>query len=173
MQLTAAVANALDTAADQYGLPRPFVYAVAKVESAFNPAAVSPVGAMGLMQLMPRTAAGLGVADPFDAYQSAIAGARMLRGLIEKFGNYAAALAAYNWGPARVEKKPDPALWPGQVQNYVRHVFAAMAAIAGSNVVFPMEVRNAPAGAAAGGALALIAAAWMLSRRTRQHRRAS
>jgi len=87
------------------GLPRGLVEAVARVESGLNPRAVSPAGALGLMQLMPGTARVLGASDPFDPAQNVEAGARYLRHLLDRFGgNLRLALAAYNPGPGAVER---------------------------------------------------------------------
>jgi soluble lytic murein transglycosylase-like protein len=93
-----------DAAADKYGLPRELVRSVMAAESGMAPGAVSPKGAIGLMQLMPGTAQVLGV-DPYDPAQNVDAGARYLRDLLEKY-NYGLrhALAAYNAGPGAVDK---------------------------------------------------------------------
>jgi soluble lytic murein transglycosylase-like protein len=93
-----------DAAADRYGLPRELVRSVMAAESGFQPAAISPKGAIGLMQLMPGTAHTLGV-DAHDPAQNVDAGARYLRDLLEKY-NYGLrhALAAYNAGPGAVDK---------------------------------------------------------------------
>jgi soluble lytic murein transglycosylase-like protein len=93
-----------DTAADRYGLPRELVRSVMAAESGFQPLAVSPKGAIGLMQLMPGTAQALG-ANPYDPAQNVDAGARYLRDLLAKY-NYGLrhALAAYNAGPGAVDK---------------------------------------------------------------------
>ena len=93
-----------DAAADRYGLPRELVRSVMAAESGFQPLAISPKGAIGLMQLMPGTAQVLG-ADPHDPAQNVDAGARYLRDLLEKY-NYGLrhALAAYNAGPGAVDK---------------------------------------------------------------------
>ena len=93
-----------DAAADRYGLPRVLVRSVMAAESGFEPMAISPKGAIGLMQLMPGTAQVLG-ADPHDPAQNVDAGTRYLRDLLEKY-NYGLrhALAAYNAGPGAVDK---------------------------------------------------------------------
>jgi soluble lytic murein transglycosylase-like protein len=94
----------VDEAADRYGLPRKLVHSVVKAESAYQPNAVSPKGAIGLMQLMPGTARALG-ADPYDPAQNIDAGARHLRDLLVKYdGGLYRALAAYNAGAGAVEK---------------------------------------------------------------------
>jgi soluble lytic murein transglycosylase-like protein len=93
-----------DAAADKYGLPRELVRSVMAAESGMSVAALSPKGAIGLMQLMPGTAQVLGV-NPYDPAQNVDAGARYLRDLLEKY-NYGLrhALAAYNAGPGAVDK---------------------------------------------------------------------
>jgi soluble lytic murein transglycosylase-like protein len=95
------------TAARKYSLPDAFVAGVMRAESGFNPAAVSPKGAIGLMQLMPDTARDLGV-DPKNPGQNADAGTRYLRDLLARYedqpNQVELALAAYNAGPAAVDK---------------------------------------------------------------------
>jgi soluble lytic murein transglycosylase-like protein len=93
----------LQEAARLYQLPVAFVRAVVKVESDFNPQVVSHAGAMGLMQLMPRTAASMGVSDPFDPRQNIYGGTRYLRILANKFnGDLVLTIAAYNAGEGAV-----------------------------------------------------------------------
>jgi soluble lytic murein transglycosylase-like protein len=93
-----------DAAADRYGLPRVLVRSVIAAESGFQTHAVSPKGAVGLMQLMPSTAQSLGV-NPKDPAQNVDAGTRYLRDLLEKYdGLLWHALAAYNAGPEAVQK---------------------------------------------------------------------
>jgi len=92
-------------AAERYGVPIKLVSAVIRAESGFNPRAVSPKGARGLMQLMPTTAATLGVRNSFDPRENIEGGVRHLRGLIDRFpNNLPLALAAYNAGDAAVER---------------------------------------------------------------------
>jgi len=95
----------INDAARAHGVDPKLVAAVAKRESAFNPAAVSRRGACGLMQLMPATARSFGVTDIFDPRQNVEAGVRYLRSLIDSFnGNVDLALAAYNAGPGAVQR---------------------------------------------------------------------
>lgn len=86
------------------GLSPRLVRAVVQVESGYNPRALSSKGAMGLMQLMPGTAAELRVADAWDPAQNVAGGTSYLRRMFDRFGDLTLALAAYNAGPTAVEK---------------------------------------------------------------------
>ena len=99
------VQSLTDRASKANGLSADLVRAVMKQESAFRPCALSPVGAVGLMQLMPGTAAELGVADASDPEENVFAGARLLRKLMDRYGgDLNRTLAAYNAGPSNVDK---------------------------------------------------------------------
>jgi soluble lytic murein transglycosylase-like protein len=101
------------------------IKAVIANESGFNANATSPVGARGLMQLMPDTAAGLGVRDSYDPAQNVAGGARYLRGLLDRFGgDKRLAIAAYNAGPGAVEKYGDVPPY-AETRNYVQNVLAS------------------------------------------------
>jgi soluble lytic murein transglycosylase-like protein len=94
-----------DAAARENRVDADLVLAVMRQESGYRPCAVSAKGAMGLMQLMPDTAADLGVLDAFDAAENVSGGARLLRTLLDRYaGNLNLALGAYNAGPARVDE---------------------------------------------------------------------
>jgi len=98
------VATLIDEAAERYGVPVEILHSVAAVESGYDPRAVSPKGAVGVMQLMPSTAAALG-ADPEDPAENIDAGARYLRDLLLKYdGGLYRTLAAYNAGPGAVDR---------------------------------------------------------------------
>lgn len=94
----------VDQIARRESLAPELLHVVIARESSFRPCAVSHKGAMGMMQLMPATAADLGVANPFDAEQNIDGGARYLSSLLQRFdGDLELALAAYNAGPRRVD----------------------------------------------------------------------
>ena len=97
--------QAIDESAQRHGVDPNLVRAVIKVESNFNPRAVSSKGAMGLMQLMPQTARQLSVGNPFDPTQNVDAGVRHLRQLLDSFGgDVKLSLAAYNAGAGAVAR---------------------------------------------------------------------
>ena len=112
----------IEEAAHLYQLPQPFIRAVMRVESDFNPTVVSPAGAMGLMQLMPKTARSMGVSDPFDVRQNILGGARYLRILANRFkGDLVLTVAAYNAGEHAVQKYDGIPPYK-ETQRYVRRV---------------------------------------------------
>ncbi|GAA3652286.1 hypothetical protein GCM10022237_10160 [Nocardioides ginsengisoli] len=113
----------INAAAARTGVPGSLIAAVARQESGFDPRAVSKAGAQGLMQLMPGTAHGLGVKNPFDPAQAIDGGARLLRSLLDRFGRTDLALAAYNAGPGAVSRYGGIPPYP-ETQRYVRNVMA-------------------------------------------------
>jgi soluble lytic murein transglycosylase-like protein len=92
------------TASRAHGVPAALVKAVIAAESSFDAGAVSPKGAMGLMQLMPGTARDLGVDDAFESDQNVQGGTRYLRELYDRYGDWLRTLAAYNAGPEAVDR---------------------------------------------------------------------
>lgn len=105
------------------GIRADLVRAVIQVESAFNPRALSPKGAMGLMQLMPATAAQFGVLDPFNPAENIRAGVGYLRQLLDRYDhNEPLALAAYNAGPGAVDKYGSRVPPFRETQNYVQRI---------------------------------------------------
>lgn len=122
-------AELIRQAALRTGLPPEFVASVAKVESAMRPEAVSPKGAIGVMQLMPATAKSLG-ADPHDVAQNIDAGARLLRDLLLKYdGDVVKALSAYNAGPGAVARYQGMPPYD-ETRRYVNKVIGAYQAAA-------------------------------------------
>lgn len=107
-------------AGHKYNIAPNLLAAVAKQESGFNVRAESPVGALGLMQIMPGTAVGLGV-DPLEPRSAVDGAARMLAALINKFGSVELALAGYNAGPGAVEAFGGIPPYP-ETQNYVMRI---------------------------------------------------
>jgi soluble lytic murein transglycosylase-like protein len=118
----------ITAAAKKYGLDPALLAGLVKQESGFNPNAGSPAGARGLTQLMPGTAAGLGVTNVLDPVQSLEGGAKYLRQQLDAFGgDVTRALAAYNAGPGAVQRYGGVPPY-AETQNYVRAVQANAAA---------------------------------------------
>jgi membrane-bound lytic murein transglycosylase B len=121
-------------AAQRFGIPAPWIVAVMRAESANDPRAVSPAGAMGLMQVMPGTWAALRARhgfgdDPHDPRDNILAGTAYLREMWDRYGNVAAMLAAYNAGPGRYDDYLETGrALPAETRAYV----AALAPLLGS-----------------------------------------
>lgn len=111
----------IEESAAKHGVSAALVKAVVRAESNFDAGAVSYVGAQGLMQLMPGTAAGLGVDDPFNPAENIDGGARYLSQQLERFGTVDLALAAYNAGPGAVAEHNGIPPY-AETQNYVERV---------------------------------------------------
>ena len=140
----------INEAAARHHVDPNLVRALIKVESNFNPRALSSKGAMGLMQLMPATARQYDVNNPFDAAQNVDAGVRHLKGLLDNFrGDVSLTLAAYNAGQGAVERNGGIPPYT-ETRNYVRRITGLMAGgavlgipepgVAGASM--PIEVRR-------------------------------
>lgn len=113
-----------EQAANQYGVRKDLLIAVARAESNFNVSVVSGAGAIGIMQLMPETARNLGVKDPYNATDNIMGGAKYLSRLLSQYnGNISLALAAYNAGSGNVEKYGGIPPFK-ETQTYVRKILA-------------------------------------------------
>jgi len=121
----------VSSAANRYGVDAGLVAAIIQAESSFNANAKSPAGAQGLMQLMPGTARGLGIRDPYNPEQNVMGGTQYISQMLRKYNDPQLALAAYNWGPGNLDKaiKKYGADWskiranaPKETRNYVDKV---------------------------------------------------
>ena len=134
----------IEEAAAAHGLSVHLVRAVVEAESAFDPRAVSPVGAQGLMQLMPATATRMGVSDPLDPRQNVFGGVKYLSELLDRFdGDVALALAGYNAGPGKVARYRGIPPY-AETRGYVTRIRRIMTASTGAS--FPLPIAAARPG---------------------------
>jgi soluble lytic murein transglycosylase-like protein len=150
---SAQITQLIGQYAAQYGIPAQIALEVALQESSLNQAAVGSSGEIGIFQLMPATAAGLGV-DPTDPTQNVQGGCEYLAQLLSEFGgDWQKALAGYNWGPGNVSNAVNEygTDWfsnaPGGVQNYVNTI------LGNAGTQYTVAVTAAPGAAAAPASL--------------------
>lgn len=137
-----------EEAAELYNVPVNLLMAVGKAESGYNANAVSPVGASGVMQLMPATAASLGVDNAFDARSNIMGGAKYLSQMLQRYdGDIDLALAAYNAGSGNVEKYGGVPPFDETI-NYIRRIREYM----GEDLTTGKTVESATSGKTAGRA---------------------
>lgn len=118
------IMDLIDETCEKYDMDSKLVKALVKQESGFNPDAKSKAGALGLMQLMPKTAESLGVKDPMNPKDNIDGGVRYLKQMLERFnGNKILALAAYNAGPNAVSKYNGVPPYK-ETQNYVKSILS-------------------------------------------------
>ena len=138
----------VDEAAARFSLPEDIIWAVMRAESGGNSRAVSPAGAMGLMQIMPATWRELTArhrlgADPFDVRANILAGAAYLRAMFDRYGDLTSTLAAYNAGPRRVDGwRAGARPLPAETVAYVARIAPALGAQSVTSSALPAPVRS-------------------------------
>lgn len=138
-------AREIQAAAHRYGVPESLISAVIRIESGFNPLAISRKGARGLMQLMPGTASVLGVQNSFDPRENIDGGVRHLRGLMDRFPNdLSLALAAYNAGEQAVTTYRGVPPYP-ETRDYVKRIMQLVQTAPTGTVTIPAETQRTTA----------------------------
>lgn len=134
----------VNEAAQMFSLRPGLLFSMMKQESGFNPNARSPVGAMGLMQLMPGTAKEVGVVNPYDPKESVMGGAKYLRKMLDMFGgDERLAVMAYNAGPGNVKKYKGNVPFK-ETQNYVSKVLGSVPLFEGARRQSPQTASALP-----------------------------
>lgn len=124
------IEQALHNAAIQTKIPIHILREVAWQESRFNPKVTSKAGAMGLMQIMPVVAETFEVNDPYNPYENALAGAKLLKSYYKQNNrNWAKTFASYNWGLRNVRENRD---WPLSTRRYVSRILGNLKAVLGA-----------------------------------------
>jgi len=133
------VIKTVGAVAKQMGVPPEIALSVAKTESNFNPMAISKAGAQGVMQLMPGTAAGMGVKGSDDVLGNIAGGIGYLKKLYEQFHDWRLALMAYNWGPGNVQNwmKRGGGAMPAETAAYVPKVLSSAVNVGGITINVP------------------------------------
>jgi hypothetical protein len=122
LNIPASYLDIINSACDRHGIDPSLVHAIVKVESDFNPYALSRKGAMGLMQLMPQTAVDMNIKNSFNPAENIDGGVKYLRYLIDRYeGNLSLALAAYNSGETAVKRWGTVPPFK-ETQNYVKRI---------------------------------------------------
>jgi soluble lytic murein transglycosylase-like protein len=122
IQPPAKLDDIINKASSTYGVDKGLITSVIQAESDFDANSTSSKGAMGLMQLMPDTAKGLGVTNAYDPEQNVMAGTRFLKSLLNRYnGDVRLALAAYNWGMGNLERSTTGKL-PEETRNYIARI---------------------------------------------------
>lgn len=142
---TESLDTIFEEASKKYKVPVNLLKAIGKAESDFNPSAVSRSGAVGVMQLMPKTAQYLGVTDSYDARQNIMGGTKYIKELLDKYdGDTSLALAAYNAGMNNVKKYNGIPPFK-ETQNYVKKVHEFMKSNAPTGVTTNVKVNSSKA----------------------------
>jgi hypothetical protein len=141
-----ALASTVERIATEQALPPELIHAVIKAESNYNPFAISPKGALGIMQLVPETARRFGVSNAFNAEENIQGGAKYLKYLLELYhGDYPMALAAYNAGEGAVVRHGGIPPYP-ETRNYVNTVLSRKSAGSSAKVAVQKPVEPKAAG---------------------------